>query len=324
MYVSDQKPYNVLYMMDFVDNNVDESYREFMEQRIVYSFNEINDGDKLIQYICKGIDKNFYHYISIDKYYIPGNDCHMQQHFVHPTLVFGYDDDKNEIICIDQNFNKGVNIKHVKYDDFIAAYQGIAENYIHGSNILVLNDTITSFKVKTNTYMPPFRIERFLTTFYDYIYSKFNILKERNKYFYAPDMAYGISVYDKFIEVINKFDQGYWLTFKSLADFTRHKKYMLDRFDYIYKLYDISEECLSYINQYNKVYELLEKARMLGIKYDVMAKNIPGIGFSRNPEFLEKIKKLFTEARNIEYVILPKIYRCLKDNAELKNDKNEW
>ena len=327
MYATRQDRGGVVYMIDFIDNKVDESYQEHMRERIVYSYDEIV-GD-FIDRIKTNINKDFYFYTNIDKYHIPGNEAYMKEHFVHPALIFGYDDDAGEILCIDQSFTKGASKCNVRYGDFLAAFQEIKTYCAYGADERILDETTICFKLKKDVYIAPFDIKRFLSELHDYLHSTVNKLKERRIYFYSADMTYGMGVYDKFIDEINQFETNHYMTFKSLQDFLRHKQYLLNRFAYIEKLYEIGEKCKNEINRYNEVCQMIDTARSLGIKYDVKERRTPAIRLSKNPEYLRKLENILVRAKKEELEILSNIYAELEQKAVRKDSntdrsKAEW
>ena len=322
MHAVRQDENGVVYMIDFIDNHVDESYREYMQERTVDSYDEVVGGD-FIGYIKGKIDKDFYLYTSIDKHHIPDNEVYMKDHFVHPTLIFGYDEDNREILCIDQSFTKGASKCRVKYEDFSMAFKDIKNHYESGADIRVLGETVTCFKLKKKPYVPPFEIKRFLSELYDYLHSTVDVLKERQMYFYSTEMAYGIGVYDKFMDEIDQFGGNHYMTFKSLQDFLRHKQYLLDRFAYIEKLYVTSDRYKKEMERYGQVRQMIDTARSLGIKYDMKEGRTPAIGLSKNPEFLRRLKAILAEAKEREHEILTNIYGELSAGAERKNKNTE-
>lgn len=53
--------------------------------------------------IREGIDGGFSAVVVMDEFYLPGTQSHNRHHFVHPTLIHGYRDDRSEYKCYRPN-----------------------------------------------------------------------------------------------------------------------------------------------------------------------------------------------------------------------------
>lgn len=310
------------YFIEFLDNIIDESYRELMEQRIIRNYNSFAQKEDVIKYLTESIENDFYSYIWVDKYYVPNNESYMNWHYVHAVMVYGYDDVNETISVINFSFEKGVVLQEISYDDFVQAFISGEEYYKNGGGNTALEETITSFKIKTN-HNSAFELDRFMLELRDYLRSTVNKAKLRRVYLSANNMAYGISIYDKMIALSEQFSRGISesvISFKSLSDMCIHKDYIYERLVYIKNNYTITSECEEKIEEFRKVSDLWHRAKSLNIKYNVKDGKAATI-FSRNLQFNSKFAEILREAKTIEKNILGYVYNSLKKYALPKSKK---
>ena len=310
------------YIIDFVDNKVDESYRQFMEERIVNNYDDYINHDELIKMLVKRLDNEFYTYIWLDKFYIPDILDYQLNHFVHPVMIFGYNNDNNKFSCVDFDSVKGIVRHEINYEDFIKAFYNGKEYYLNGGSEVMLRETIISYKIKNNYCRLQFCVNRFLVELKNYIFSKPSKIKIRYQYVKRKNAVYGLRIYDKIIDVLTNLSDEKWIAFKSLHDFALHKKYMYDRLLYIEKNYNISEDCRLAIYKYKEIVDILEQTRLLNIKYTIIDGYSPA-SFSHNPKFIEKFVDILKIAKEKETAVLLNIYSSLRRRLSTKNNSIE-
>ena len=304
--------------IEFIDNTIDYSYRELMEERIIYSYDRLCQREEdIITYLTESIENGFYSYIWVDKHYMPGSEDYMNWHFVHPVMVYGYDDRSKTISFVHFMSAKGTVLQEVSYDDFIRAFTNAEQYYEEGGGVMTLTETVTSFKPLTAHSNNIFELDRFMSELRDYLNSTVNIANLRRIYLNASEVRYGISVYDKLIDLAERFVQGTVdsiVPFKSFGDMCIHKDYICDRLAYIKDNYDIAADCRSKIEKFNEVADLWQSAKSLNIKYNIIDGNPPA-RLSQNPAFAAKFADILKEAQTKEKELLGYIFNSLKKYA---------
>ncbi|MCL2311269.1 MAG: hypothetical protein FWC41_02095, partial [Firmicutes bacterium] len=129
------------YFTDFIDNSIDYSYRELMDERVVHSYGDFPEEDSIIRYLIDSIGRDFYSAVWVDKYYIPDNESYMSWHFVHGILVYGYDDAKKTVSFVNFSFEKGIILQEIAYGDFIQAFANGEKHYKQGGGTFTLSET---------------------------------------------------------------------------------------------------------------------------------------------------------------------------------------
>lgn len=297
--------------IEFVDN-VGESFSFLIDETITHDYKYFLSLDNPIAFIKERISNGFYTAIWVDKYYIPGAIEQADQHFVHPIFIYGYDDSSNCFAFVNFSWDKGIVKNDIKYDDLLKAVQSVQKYYIYGGGDVSINRTMYCFRQKADYARKPFSITAFNEELKNYIYSNPGDIKARYQWYPQQNAIYGLKVYDRFIYVLNHIQEGYYIVFKSIGDFVLHKQYMYARLTYIMEQYDLPEECCLCIKSFSRVVRLIESIKMLNIKYAIRDKTIPA-ALSLNPEFLQKAVQILSDARQLEYKLLPEIYQYLSD-----------
>lgn len=310
------------YIIDFLENSPNNSCSELMSERIIYDYDYFPQNEDIINYLINSINKDFYSAVWVDKYYIPNNESYMKWHFVHGIMVYGYDDINKTISFVNFSFEKGIILQEISYDEFIQAFINGKKYYKYGGGIITLIETVASFKVKSIYPNNVFELDRYMSELCDYLNSTVNISKLRRIDISSNDVIYGISVYDKFIDLLTQFNQeniDKVIPFKCFGDVCLHKEYMYDRLIYINNNYEITSECREKIEEFKKVSDLWKKAKSLNIKYNVLDGRMAAT-FSKNPKFILKFIEILRDAQNNEKELLGYIYHSLRKYA-LPKDK---
>lgn len=307
---------------DFTDNKTDESYRNIMEERAVYTYDELMKTD-VIEFIREKINKNFYLYTWVDKHYVIGNDRYKTGHFIHPVMIYGYDDEEEAFYCVDLNFNSGVQTNTIRYDIVYSAIKDIVvDTETNGGNETTLDNAVIIHKLINTAYVKPFDLNIYLSELHDYLHSCINPYKFKESALYYKNIVYGIAVYDRFIEVAGKLGKDYYLPFKSLSDFMLHKKYMYDRLLYIKDSYMLGEKGDRFVGEYSGICDEMNALRSLNLKYNVIDGKLPA-SFSHNPRFLRKLADTLSSVRDKEVQVLTDLYEIFTYGIDRKDDSGK-
>ena len=103
-------------IVDFIDNRIDDSYRLLFSERICYDVDMIKNDNDLVLILQDHVNRKFYSYLWVDKYEIPDTEEYHVYTFVHPVLVYGYDDQKKIFNIINFTWSKGSYIQEVPYE----------------------------------------------------------------------------------------------------------------------------------------------------------------------------------------------------------------
>lgn len=296
-------------IIDFVDNV---NYSGIITQVKSYSWDEINQLNTIIK---QAIQVDNFLNIWVDEFDLPCSIRYKNSHFVHPIIVYGYDSNNKIYNAWFFDIEKGYRAVEILQRDFMKAVEDVKVNYLNGGTDASLCFTIGVFHIYNDVPKFPFNLQIFLSQLKDYLYGKNNYLLQRYnlkraELIASQNVTYGINIYLRLINTIRNNSKNLFFPFKSLHDFSMHKWQLLLRLEYIQNYYEFGEEYQQYLIQVRRVKDLLEKVRLLNIKFQIMDKENP-TSFSHNPIYLNKLEAVLIEAYNIEMKILPKIYKLL-------------
>lgn len=302
--------------LEFTDNVIDESYRPLFEERICYDEKMISDGDALVKILKTNLNNRFYSYLWVDKFEIPDTEEYQNYNFVHPVMVYGYDDLVEKFFIINFTWSKGSYIQQVSYDEIKSAYKMMAEHIEEHLLMIGSHTVLTSYRLDKTSARQPFRLYHFLVELSNYLYSRADNSGESYPHTYVT-CVYGMQVYERLLYICENISCGINFAFKALFDLHLHKQYLYDRLCYIRDRYHVSTYVSECIDKFNRVPQIFSFLQMLNMKYQVSAKQNAAI-FCTDHRFIEKMKQSVKEAWQIEKETLFPIYMELSAGIESK------
>ena len=298
-------------IVDFVDNI---NYNSIIGHVRSYSWKEMqqkNLSSVVQSIICGGGFLMFW----VDEYDLPCSMRHKKQHFVHPILIYGYDNDKKIYNAWFFDINSGYRTDVISYNDMDKAIYNVNEYYMYGGSPEAIALTVNIYQVYTLFPKLPFNISIFLRHLKDYLYAQNDTMTKwysliRPEYCRQGNVVYGINVYSKIIDLINDNKLIAHFNYKSLHDFILHKKHLLLRLEYIRKHYDTGIEFNECISKIKYVNDLLEKIRIFNMKIQ-MKEGMHPATLNTSPEFISKLTAMLKEAYHIEIKVIPEICNIL-------------
>lgn len=305
-------------IIDYVDNV---NYNSMILHRRCYPYNEVQSMG-IINIIHNEIDNNNYLHIWVDEKHIPASNKYLSKHFVHPLMVYGYDEENKMVKAVFFNAYKGQILVNINYQDMINATTDLEKYYMLGGSDVTLKTTASAYCL--SPYIKSeFHVGVFAQQLKNYICCTSEPGWEwysscRTGVFECREKIFGIQIYKQLIKYINSPDLVNHVKYKVLHDFVFHKKYLLDRLLYIQKNYPIPHIYNELIKQFACSYQALERTRLTGIKTQIKRGVYP-ISICTEPNYLSLLTKTLLESYNIEMEVLPKLYQILI-KLNYKND----
>lgn len=231
------------------------------------------------------LDDGFYiSYDNVDEYYIPSTGAYKNKHFWHDGLIYGYDDEKGKYYISTYNAKRKYTNFDVPMDLFDKAWHSKYNNSMQegeGTIIALRLDTTTEYKADAN---------KIIENIKKYVDSVVVGIKQESTVF-------GFDVYKAIKKRIELAicDQIKADDIRLFKVFSEHKLMMKKRIEYLFKEAVLP---LSFVNDYNNLFELTEKTRMIYLKYT----------FTKNKELLFAIKDNINKIANEEFRLLNKIH----------------
>ena len=258
-----------------------------------------NDVCEMI--ISQLLNENKYCYIVLDEYYISAKKAYNDYHFVHQSLIYGFDFDTKEFLAIAFNKNEQLDFLRYKYEEVNRAFY---ENTEYPSIIFLrLREIKEEYK---------FSPERFVEQLENYINSEpnypnhFNAINVSN----TSRDNYGINAIRKTMILFSIIDGIDEIDFKNIHFLYEHKLSIQRKLKYIESKGYLNIKSESDFQEYDEIVKQYRIVRMLALK----ALYISDI--DKRFEIQEKIKKTINE-------LIDKEVDCLiPDNLVISENEN--
>jgi hypothetical protein len=283
---------------DFDCNNTLLSINSISYRRMIV--NNIN----IIDLIEESIDLNKYLIIFTDEYHLPQKDSFQRQHFVHESMIYGYDKTKKILYAV--AFDKTNNFSKIEYsyDAFEKAFDDGKKYYMDRKIKWIEEKAVSQIRLKEFAAPYPFDILRFTDRLKNYTYSR--ITNEREYYYRFSGQKdnrpfkYGIDTYDVFTEFLSDFNKGdikkpehipldiyFFQNIIICAHFLHeHKKlihkrlkYIQEKFETSIRLCDFTEKYFNIVKTFNSIKGDLFKLAMLNDSGSSVSSSINEITF---------------------------------------------
>ena len=284
--------------------------------------------ENIIDFIVDKINLGYCLTIFVDEYYLPNKWAYKKQHFVHSSMIYGYDNEKKQLKAI--GFDQNMIFKRIvfDYDEFQDAYES---GKIHYKETAPWCELSAISLIRQNNFDEefPFSNAYFLSEIRDYLLSKGDY-RRLYAFMYSDHRAvFGMKVYDAAIQNLKNLFKGKATIDYSAMHFIReHKKGIYDRIAYVISINNLTGEITRLHKEYLKVVELSNNLRLKSLELE--NSQIGAAGLSNNLEMLIKnILQMVNELKNADYDILFRIYNQLelelsgKDEPQFCNGKNK-
>lgn len=322
MILCDEKQYGWFYerfiniaicngIIDFVDNI---NYEGIISHSRSFSLEEMRQI-KLYDIVEKTICNGGFLMIWVDEYDLSCSMRYNSWHFVHPLLIYGYDNDKEIYNVWFFDINRGFRTVEIPQKEIEIAMFDAGIYYMDGSTAATISSLVNIFHVSPVLPKLPFNINVFVRHLRDYLYGVNNIFTERYssikpEFGKKGNVVYGVNVYKKIIEIINDANWISYFPYKSLYDFVMHKEFLLCRLKYIQTLYDTCNEFNECIHKVQYINNSLEKIRLLNMKMQIREGRHPA-SLNTSLGFISKLTDALKNAYNIEMEVIPQICNIL-------------
>jgi hypothetical protein len=244
--------------LDFVEHRA--PYKEVMYE-VYLGYRLLEKEPKIVDFVIDKINKGYYVVIYVDEYYLPVKSVYQKEHYVHNSIIYGYDNTTETFLGIGFNAELLFTYLTFKYNDLEIAFEK-GKSYYHISAPWCENNAIELLKLKDYPVEYPFDMQRFLTQLGDYLASVgdnsviFTYMMSQNR------IIHGIDVYDQVVECLNKLLEGtVAIDYRAIHLLVEHKKIMLNRLRYINLHFYNDNAFESLIAEFSQIVEQIESIR---------------------------------------------------------------
>lgn len=257
------------------------------------------------------LDKGNYMHIWVDEIALSQSIRYKKSHFVHPLMVYGYDDARRIIYCVFFDINRGQIPIEVNYRDFISATTLLNKYYQYGGTEDAIKKTVLVCALPKQI-KGVFHVDVFAQQVSNYICCTNDNCMEwyttsRPGVCDSKDNIYGIQIYLQLIHLLKSNDTCKGIQYKAIHDFISHKKYLLDRFKYIQENYHVTSGYRTLVERFALNCEVLEQLRLLNMKKQIKLGCVAA-SLCCEKDYLSNLIDRLIECYNTEMTILPQIY----------------
>lgn len=238
--------------------------------------------DSVIDILRGHVDAGFYPVILLDEYHLPQKRCHQDHHFVHPTLVHGYDDGGRRLATL--GFDR-----HMRFGPIILGYDDVASAWRAATDAVERGDVvppkhrgvITLLRPRPFRSAYPFDLRRFTDRLGGYLDAE---LDSAEAYFGhacqlgpaawsdpgAPQVRSGMDVYDVLDIHLELLTEGrLTMDYRHMQVLHQHKLLLHERLSVIAAGHPDGGALTTPLREYSKWMRRIDTARLLFLKTTV-------------------------------------------------------
>ena len=215
-----------------------------------------------VSYAMENLCRGYYMVVHIDEFYIPDKGAYEETHFVHASLLYGYDRGKREFYGI--GFDEDMTFRKIvfDFDAMNIAFEEGSKNYMQDAFWCEWS-AVQLIKPKSPQVPFPFDLRRFMEELEDYLKSEPDLYKLYSFDYDMDSFKCGMSVYDYTAEKLKEAKKGvYLIDYRAIHLIAEHKKGMYDRLEYLKGIYDVSDDYVKLTERYGKIVDKAEKLRL--------------------------------------------------------------
>lgn len=136
-------------------------YMPFFDRQMVeMNFIKKSYGS-IVDFVIAMIDMDYYCFMILNEYYIPGKDTYMTQNFEHGVMVYGYDLDNKKIYISGYNKSKNFGFDIISFSEFESSFVHTKRNeniicfrrnlFVYDLDVSLMKGLLKDFIDSTNT-----------------------------------------------------------------------------------------------------------------------------------------------------------------------------
>ncbi len=299
--------------IDFID--WEEVYKEVLSEVRLSRYMLLKENS-IVNFLKDSIDRGYYAIIYLDEYYLLGKRDYHKSHFVHESLVYGFDDVTRKIKAIGLDEDGLFSRLAFDYDHLNASFKEAVRltdpNALSDYRRLIFDRyLIALIKTKERQFDSyPFDLSRFSTVINEYtfslvdkskIYLRFGVDWPRNNdlqgscIIEAP-LHVGFEVYnDVLLHIDSVLTNGAHLDYRIFHLLSEHKRGINDRLNFVVANYIVHEKLGTLIKKYEQLMQQFEVARLRALRCAYAPKE---------PALLEDLLHAITRAKDDEGILM--------------------
>lgn len=213
-------------------------------------------------------ESNYYLYIWLNEYYLPGQSAYQRYNYRHVFMLYGYD--KRDRVFLAYGMDRNLRFSKLKF-----TFEDIYSAFLSGNELAKKDDVVlTLFRLKPMDYEYSFSINRFNKQLLNYVLgtdcASECFWEVGPHHCYSAKLPYGRNAYAAWIEFFKRKEEMNYLDFRSIHLLFEQKKGICERLCYISETMQdyISNSAglANSINEYQKSVVTYSLCRLLYLK----------------------------------------------------------
>jgi hypothetical protein len=280
-----------------------------------------SEPDDIISFILRSINLGCYLRVEVDEYYLPNKRSYGRRQFIHPAMVYGYDNEHRTLKILGFDANGYFTKLTFDYDDFRRAYESarLANPDSSVSRGLVLLVRMKTLKPLRSRY--PFSVKRFLREMENYLSSRVDSAKKFSLTTFLPADAdadaafrFGRGVYEHFelgLENLALGNTG-MMDYNSMHTLFEHKRFLRAAFGFVISEYNIEGRLVELTRDFEGVVQEFHSMRWKFIRYNV----------TKDSRLIRQIIEQFGAAREKEHKLLLRLHDQIHADCQPQIEKH--
>lgn len=268
----------------------------------------------ILDFIRKKINSDTYIIIHLDEFYLPHKLHYQKTHYIHASLVYGYDDCRKKIMTIGFDSKHAFTKIEIDYAAFEKSYE-MGKVYYEETAWWAFKKAIQLVKFNTDVLSCEyeFHLDKFINKLDSYMASSGN-----PAFLFEPRVGeryiFGFQIYEVLEQKLLELAKGNNCTdFRALHLLSEHKKSIYKRLEYIVNNCMIPAGLSDIPRKYSTIVEQVEIIRMKFLKYSLTHTNFKDIYLRPHDElFIRELTGLLEKVREEEKTILTQIRNQLQ------------
>ncbi|HEX3029117.1 MAG TPA: amino acid adenylation domain-containing protein [Clostridia bacterium] len=214
----------------------------------------------IIDFIIEKLNMGYYLVMNVDEFYLPNKWDYRKNHFVHSSLIYGYDNGTKQLKAVGFNQERLFTGITFSYGEFIDAYEN---GKIHYKNYApwCAWSAVQLIKPKSFDGEFPFSTIGFIKELQDYLLSGSDLRRLYSFEYQPVQVEFGFKVYDVLLRNLqNLLDGKLTIDYRAIHLLSEHKKCLYDRLGYVIsknqltgKSVELQEQYLEIVEQWNDI-----------------------------------------------------------------------
>ncbi|MCL6591632.1 MAG: hypothetical protein K6U80_16980 [Firmicutes bacterium] len=274
---------------------------------ICLGYELLTNISSIVDYVREKIMLGYYVIIHLDEYYVPQKSPY-NCHYVHQSLVYGYNDSEKHFKVI--GFNEKITFTSltIDYDAFNEAYEK-GKIYFKETAPWAANSAIELLKPRDFLVDYPFSIKRFYNKLQNYIYSNGDssvvyCSKFDKRLISENQIKYGMNVYQDVIRCLeNLLKNNVLIDYTDIHLLFEHKAALNKRFQYILLTHNFSQNSIKVFSKYSRIVDEFKLFRFQFLKFNSLFSAANQIN-ENSARIIEQLMDFINSVSNEEYSIL--------------------